>query len=521
MKNFFTLLLIACCLPSIAQVNVNITTDYIPVTTTFVDSVYNVPDSYIFSKRLIPYSTDLDTKGLQFLNNTTTIVNNTLTILDVQSHSLIGAQGANTKVIFKGKSYLKEGGSSRAHVIIKTGGHFFIHRNAEIDFILPISFFTRQFWISGDGTGKFELDEGFVADHTDSGTVAKGVGSLRVSNSLLITHHTQSLPLGFRPNSITNAGRADINSHLVFEDKPGSIWRVLTNDQDYKGGLWIYVNTCFDTQKNLKISGKNSVWADYTNYGGIQMIGANLTLCKTGQGSMILNGSHSYNSGSTIRIDEGTVDFLTDPTTTNAGFSASNKNDLSLIVESNGKLKYSADSIRIDSLILKPGAVIEANINSTLKGNYASLDGNLVINIPSGTPLMAGDTFHLIVLKQQSGNFSTLTIPNYGGQVVWDTTRLRTEGILIVQSGNIIAGITLFANHGNALKIFPVPTNGYFEAEGKYETAFEIFSLTGTKVFSGKTDQTGKADIISVKPGCYILKFVGIEGVLSTRLMVD
>lgn len=260
------------------------------------------------------YSDAVLQRGIHFTGGEAITVDADFVGQGLQGAPVLGVWGEGTLVTLTGAmTVANDGGQTFVSIAPRDGGHLVFGDTAEVDVILGGSFFTRQLWVHGDGTGTIEFAEGFVADLTEGGTVARGLGSYRISNSTLITHHTQGLPTSERPDG---SGGTQINGHLVFERDPGSEWIVRTNPQTYNAGVWIQQNMTLNTEVDLTHTGVTTFSSHSGSYwaaNAFQTDADNVTLTKTGPASLILAAEAAFRPGSVLRINEGAVVFETDP----------------------------------------------------------------------------------------------------------------------------------------------------------------------------------------------------------------
>lgn len=252
-----------------------------------------------------PALSSLLQSGLVFRPEGTTRFTGTL--FPVQGGSpVLSVRGRDAVVEFAG-TWIADTGSIISWLVPVEGGTVRITEDADMRFIKD-EFYTLQLWVHGDGTGTLELDEGFVADRTGNGTVPLGIGSIRLSASTLITHHSRNLPLGYRPVSV---GRTQANGHLVFEQSNGSRWFIRSNAQEYPGALWIYRDLEIITERDFTHTGRTETGAGYTALNGITLFGSSIV--KSGPARLRFAGEQAYLPGSAIEVREGAVDFITDP----------------------------------------------------------------------------------------------------------------------------------------------------------------------------------------------------------------
>jgi hypothetical protein len=357
----------------------------------------------------LPYSgdshpplADIRTRGLHFGGGGTMTLSATLAT-EPASSQIMGVHD-HTTLRFEGSLIANNGGQSPG-LALTNGGRFLVAADAELDFIVPETFYTRQLWTTGDGTGVIEFDEGFVANQTENGTQGKGIGSLRLSNATVVTHHSQSIPLGFRMRS---DGSLQANGHMVFEDAPGGAWSIRTNPQEYFGAIWIFQDTTIDTQVDFTHYGTNEPNSDYLAENGLSIVNT-ATLTKTGPATLMFAGDHAYKSGSILHIQEGSVVFQTDPSNAPL-FSKQGVQGPTLNVEvaTGARFVASAANIGIASLDSAGGTV--------------EVHGELDLADPGGLSLDEASTLEIILggleNPQSSGKISASGTAMIGGTLL-------------------------------------------------------------------------------------------------------
>ncbi|MCD8482154.1 MAG: PKD domain-containing protein [Verrucomicrobia bacterium] len=229
------------------------------------------------------------------------------TLFPLQGGSpFVSVRGPETVVDFAG-TWIADTGSIISWLMPIESGTFRFTGEADMRFIKE-DYYTLQLWVHGDGTGTLELAEDFQADRTNNATVPLGIGSIRISSTTLVTHHTRNLPLGYRP---FGADRTQANGHLAFENGGGSRWIVRSHPQEYPGALWIYRDLEIHTEADLTHTGVTESAPDYTAFNGITLFGSSLV--KSGPARLRLAGHQAYQPGSSMEIIEGGIDFITDP----------------------------------------------------------------------------------------------------------------------------------------------------------------------------------------------------------------
>lgn len=506
-------------------------------------TVLNAGDTYLdnadlkfksnkFSNRYLPF---FESVGLHFKNGETTTISCKIfgDNSSIYSSPVLGVWGNNTVLRVNGQ-FLESGCTETYPVLVlRNGGKFIFTSNAYVDIILD-SYFTRQIWTYGDGTGVFEIEENFIADRTAFATTPIGCGSLRFSNTTFITHKTESLPMGYRPN--TSTGIANVNSHLVFENEGGSVWRIMTNDQTYKGGLWLDADMTIETIKNLTINGvkTTTIYSNggtYDNWGGVMIRKVNKiphTLTKKGAAKLILSGDHGYDTNSKFSIQEGTVELQSDPFTytDNKGYTIDYKNEtitkanLDIEIKNTGKLYVNTSLARIDSIGLTSTGTLDIGLHNTLITNKAVFNGTLNVIIPSGLLLKTGDSFNLFDFTAHTGNFVTLNIPNYGGAITWNTSNLYTNGTISITSGSIISTSEEIRVNEGKMILYPNPFNDklIIQSTVNENLIIQLFSMDGSLVEEETVnDFQTVIKINNLNTGVYFYRILNKNSVIQAK----
>lgn len=486
---------------AIAQTwNINMATDSISITGDYNDNRF-----IVFSNKYTQYDSRYLKYGLHFRNNRINEVNNPIAIANLIGSPTIGAWGVGTEVVIK-NSFLSDGGQSVPHLVVGNGGKIRFSASSVVDLVLPGSFFTRQFWCLGDGTGIVELDPGFVADRTNGGLADLGFGSIRLNNVIFVTHESQGLPLGYRPNPSL------INSHFVFERNPGSVWQIRTNDQEYKGGLWIEQNMKIDAVKNVNVSGVKAIWPDYVNFGGVFIRNPNITLTKVGQGTFTLSGEHGYALDSRFLVQEGAVEFQTDPfNEADSIFYKSNNRvhgqNLVVELEGDGRVVAKASTVRLRTLQANSSSVETVVWNgSKIVAKTANLNGTFSFRLRDGLLISQGDSFVVTNFSARNGVFSAINLPTYNNALVWDTSRFYSNGVLKVISGTVVTSTILNQNGQADISISPNPFQNEIKFFGSGVRDFTLMDIQGRIVFDKKNIGNSNLIFPSLPSGLYLYK---------------
>jgi hypothetical protein len=354
------------------------------------------------------YDAALMNTGLRFEGGGALTVDADFTVENLFTSPVITVSGAETVVTYRG-NWKGDGGQTYPHLFLRNGGTFVLHGDAELDFINE-AYYTRQLWISGGGPeesdGVLDFAADFVADRTQNGTVDNGLGSIRLNNAVVVTRHTQSIPVGYRPRPGHPDG-PQTNGHFVFEHNPG-MWIIRENPQTYAGALWFRTNAEIRTEADLTHTGvtEDDTSSSYPYRAGnaFQTNADDLVIRKTGNAALILAGEQAYKPGTEFRVEAGTLRFLTDP----AGGNFVNQighaldpagPDLDLVVNEDSRADFVAPTSEIASLDADGALGFELTAGDGVKlrvhGN-AEIAGPVHLSYTNGFTPVAGTAFTLI-----------------------------------------------------------------------------------------------------------------------------
>lgn len=370
--------------------------------------------------------------GLHIANGQGTTITNSF----VASPGLVlGVRGTDTRFTYNGDMDADDG-MTFVNISITEGATLTIGPEARIDLIND-AYYTRQIWVWGDGTGTFEVDESFVADRTEGGTVTAGAASYRFRKNTFVSHHTQGLPSAAWPHCMNcPEGQLGYNGHLVFEDAGPSRWIVATNDQVYNAALWLWTDLTIETRADLTHTGFAVQLQSSHSYeleGAFQTLDENLTITKEGPASLILAGEQAYETGTTLEVNEGTVVFDTDAA--GGAFRPDGSpggQTLTVNVADRATVICNAAPVRIGGLTMSSAAALEVSTAGRLEvSGRAAVAGTLRVALPPDTSLHAGTELTLFDWNP-TGTFDVLDLPPNG---TWDTSRLYSDGVLVLADG--------------------------------------------------------------------------------------
>jgi hypothetical protein len=437
------------------------------------------------------YTASLLNRGVHFGGGGTVAFSGAMQINDLNTDPVVGVRNATT-LEFSG-AWTGDGGNEESHLTVIGGGTIRFAANAALDFIND-AYFTRQFWIYGDGTGTVEFAAGFVADKTNNGTMPNGIGSYRLGHVTLVTHSTPSLPVAIRPNSL---GGNNLNGHLVWEAQDGGTWSVRTANQSYLGGLWVTASMTVETLADLDLVGVRTVWSDYTNYGGIHVTkhtnGDPTIVTKTGSGTLRLTGDQAYDVGSVLRVQQGTVEMLSNPM---AAIGRNFTNGPNLAIEAQGgsvtrvAFVAGAETANLRSLALSDGAMVAVadGTEARLGGTLSSTAGTTLQFDLAGNPA-SGDFGRII-----AGGAATLAgsiVPRLVGGFVPSIG----DSFTVISAGVVFGGFT----NANAWGLFDAVPSGAFVLQQSATTmVLTQFTRLGDVNLDGVTDNQDIASFVSL-----------------------
>ena len=281
-----------------------------------IESQEQVPDVVIQgTPRMRPYPDNLMEMGLHFRTGAVVDVPMDIRMVDLNASHVIGAHGEGTVVRYQGR-WQADGGNAFPNLMLTEGARFVFTAESSMNLVMSGSYFTRQLWVQGDGSGVLELEEGFVADHTVSDPLPNAMGTIRLGGATLITHHTRNMPQNTRPDG---RGGHYQNGHIVFERVPGNRWIVDSTHQIYGAQLDFDTDAVVETRTALTHIGHRRVvlpvgpGGHFRSSGAFRTTSPDVTITKSGPGMLALEGEQSYHPGSRLLVEEGLLRMATDP----------------------------------------------------------------------------------------------------------------------------------------------------------------------------------------------------------------
>ncbi len=282
--------------------------------------------------------------------------------------------------------------------------------------------------------------EGTQALVINGGTVTQSVTGVRstLRNTVTMTGGT-----------LTSTGVGDASGNYSFNRGAGI---TATSDAAGNAATVSAVQIAIQKTGDLPLQVTRGVAAPASDLTITSVIADNMSnsigaLVKTGDGILTLAGANTYRGATTVNA--GTLRVTgslasTAATTVAAGATLGGTGTLAGATTVNGTLAPGAGGIgtlRINNtLALTATATAAMRVNKSGTALTAdkvagvttlSCGGTLRVTA-SGDALAPGDTFPLFSATTFTGSFATLDLPALPGPLVWDTSRLGTNGILAV-----------------------------------------------------------------------------------------
>lgn len=305
------------------------------------------------------YSDDFVRRGLHLRTGTEITLPTDIRLHNLNTSHVIGAHGEGTVVRYTGR-WQADGGNVFPHLSLTEGGRFIFTAESSMNLVMDGSFFTRQLWVHGDGSGVLELEEGFVADHTVNEPLANAMGTIRLGGATLHTHHTRSMPQNTRPDG---RGGHYQNGHIVFERVPGNRWIVDSSNHYYAAQLDFDTNATLEIRSSLTHVGHRRVampvgpGGHFISTGAFRTTSPDVTITKTGPGMLALDGEQSYHPGSVLLLEEGLTRMSGNPGLGRDNFASGNAGPfLHVHARQEAGIQFSSPVSRLERITLEDQA---------------------------------------------------------------------------------------------------------------------------------------------------------------------
>lgn len=248
--------------------------------------------------------------------------------------------------------------------------------------------------------------------------------------------------------ALFNGTLTNANQNIVTLDAGGFI-TLLASTTTYVGSLngagTITKNATFNTATLSIAAGTFSGIISETALTG----GGPVAVSKTGTGTLTLGGSNSYTGPTTVI--GGTLNVLgslgATPATVQTGATLSGTGTLggAVAVQSGGTLAPGVSGTGTLTINSSLGLAGTASMQIGRTGGTLSVNkiagittvtygGTLLVTNTGADPLQAGNSFRLFAASIYNGNFSTITLPSLSAGLVWDTSSLKIDGTISVET---------------------------------------------------------------------------------------
>ncbi|HSI32162.1 MAG TPA: autotransporter-associated beta strand repeat-containing protein, partial [Tepidisphaeraceae bacterium] len=338
----------------------------------------------------------------------------------------VAAAGAGTAVTLTG-AWSGGGAQQENYAVVRDGGQLTLGAGAAVDLVTADVAGLRTLRVWGDGgSSGLTIAPGFVADRTQGGTVAAGLGAVEVKDTTLTTHATAGLPVVTKQ---TGAGGMHRAGTLTLTGTGSAKWVIASAAQAYDGGVRVDAPATIQADQDLSHTG-----TVHAKWDGQFQIPAAVTLTKTGASRLTLAGEQGYAPGAGLVVSAGAVRFSTDP---GAGWYAGNytrdasgavtvapapAGTLAVGVQTGAAAEFAAPVARVASLAVGSGgtarvesdgawgarAIVTSSLSVAADGVMDLRADRLVVDYAVAGPSSASAVKALIVRGRTGGPPGTL-----------------------------------------------------------------------------------------------------------------
>jgi autotransporter-associated beta strand protein len=293
----------------------------------------------------------------------------------------------------------------------------------------------------------------------------------------------------------------------------------LTSSRTIRFGALNGIATSKLASANWEIGAKNID----SQFNGV--IASNL-LTKVGTGSLILTNANTYtgvtnvNGGKLVVNNTTGAGAGTGALTINNGGTLSGTGILSntISVASGGTLAPGyplLGTLTVSKAVtMQAGSTHETDVYADTNtsdvlatgANVITLNGTLKVVNRSGVNFAAGNSFKIFNATTITGNFTSITPATPGTGLSWDTSMLKTDGLLKVSTSLATDSFT----DENGIGIFPNPVKNSFTVDLPSELSgatIELYNSIGAQLMTLKTSKDQVAvDIKNFSAGIYFVK---------------
>jgi autotransporter-associated beta strand protein len=260
-------------------------------------------------------------------------------------------------------------------------------------------------------------------------------------------------------------------------------------------------NSVFDgviTNNMLTKVGTGSLTLTNANpYTGVTNVNAGKLIVNNTTGSGAGTGALTVNSGGTL----SGIGILSNTVSVASGGTLAPGNPLGTLTVNKAVTLQAGSSYECD-------VYADNNTSGVLAtgANLLTLNGTLRVVNQSGTNFTAGNSFKIFNATNVTGNFVGISPATPGAGLSWDTSLLKSNGLLKV-SGSL--GTDTF-NDENGIRVFPNPVKSILSIDLPNElvgSTVEIYNVLGLKVTTIKTNENNiKVDMQNFARGIYVVK---------------
>ncbi|WP_281337381.1 autotransporter-associated beta strand repeat-containing protein [Flavobacterium eburneipallidum] len=270
------------------------------------------------------------------------------------------------------------------------------------------------------------------------------------------------------------------------------------------------------------------------------VIASNL-LTKVGTGSLILTNANTYTGVTNVNGGKLIVNNTTGNGAGTGALTINNGGTLSgtgilantISVASGGTLAPGyplLGTLTVNkSVTMQAGSTYETDVYAdtntsdvlTTGANVVTLNGTLNVVNRSGVNFAAGNSFKIFNATTINGNFTSINPATPGAGLSWDTSMLKTDGLLKVSTSLSTNTVT----KDSEIKIFPNPVKNSFAIDLPNEflgATVEIYTILGVKLKTIETkDAYVKVDIQNYSAGIYVVKIAKDKLSFSERIIKE
>ncbi|HYE18753.1 MAG TPA: hypothetical protein VEA69_09930 [Tepidisphaeraceae bacterium] len=310
---------------------------------------------------------------------------------------VVAAAGAGTAVTLTG-AWSGGGAQQESYAVVRDGGQLTLGAGAAVDLVTAdvAGLRTLRVWGNGVASG-LTIAPGFVADRTQGGTVAAGLGAVEVKDATLTTHAAAGLPVVTKKDASGPGAGTHRAGLLALTGTGAAAWHVATAAQAYDGGVRVDAPATVRADADLAHTG-----TVHARWDGQFQVAGGVTLGKTGAGRLTLAGEQGYAPGAGLVVSAGAVRFATDP---GAGWYAGNyaraadgsvaapptpAGTLAVTVRDGAAVEFAAPVARIAALDVAAGGAARVEPSGTGWGDRTLVTAALAVSTGGVVDLGAG-----------------------------------------------------------------------------------------------------------------------------------